>query len=85
MWTVVLAQMAILVVIGAVLDGKAYARPLEYARLLALSSMLWISYSAELISSDWLSWGVGYLIASGITMWICLNQSIEHLSLQSPR
>ena len=85
MWTVVLAQGAILVVIGAVLDGKAYARSLEYVRLLALSSMLWISYSAELISSDWLSWGVGYLIASGITMWICLNQSIEHLSLQSPR
>ena len=85
MWTVVLAQMAILVVIGAVLDGKAYARPLEYVRLLALSSMLWISYSAELISSDWLSWGVGYLIASGILMQICINPRIEHFSLQSPR
>ena len=81
----VLAQVAILIVIGAVLDGKAYARSLEYARLLALSSMLWISYSAELISSDWLSWGVGYLLASGITMWICLNQTMASFSLQSPK
>jgi len=85
MWAVVLAQVAILLVIGAVLDGKAYARSLEYARLLALSAMLWLSYSAELISSDWLSWGFGYLIASGILMFICVNQRMEHFSLQSPR
>jgi len=73
MWAVVLAQVAILLVIGALLDGKAYAGSLEYARLLALSAMLWISYSAELISSDWLGWGAGYLIASGIVMWIGVN------------
>jgi len=73
MWAVVLAQVAILIVIGAVLEGKAYARPFEYTRLLALSSMLWISYSAELISSDWFSWGLGYLIASGILMRFCVN------------
>ena len=83
MWTVVLAQVAILVVLGAVLDGKAYARSLEYARLLALSSMLWISYSAGLISAQWLSWGVGYLIASGILMQVCINPRIEHSSHQS--
>ena len=73
MWAVVLAQVAILLVIGALLDGKAYAGSLEYARLLALSAILWISYSAELISSDWLGWGAGYLIASGIVMWIGVN------------
>ena len=73
MWAVVLAQVAILLVIGALLDGKAYAGSLEYARLLALSAMLWISYSAELISSDWLGWGVAYLIASGIVMWVGVN------------
>jgi len=73
MWAVVLAQVAILLVIGALLDGKAYAGSLEYARLLALSAILWISYSAELISSDWLGWGVAYLIASGIVMWVGVN------------
>ena len=73
MWAVVLAQVAILLVIGALLDGKAYAGSLEYARLLALSAMLWISYSAELISSDWLGWGAGYLIASGIVMGVCVT------------
>ncbi len=73
MWAVVLAQVAILLVIGAVLDGKAYAGSLEYARLLALSAILWISYSAELISSDWLSWGAGYLITSGLLMGACVN------------
>jgi alkylglycerol monooxygenase len=73
MWPVVLAQVAMLLVIGAVLDGKAYAGSLEYARLLALSAMLWISYSAELISSDWLSWGAGYLITSGLLMGACVT------------
>jgi len=73
MWAVVLAQVAILLVIGALLDGKAYAGSLEYARLLALSAILWISYSADLISSDWLGWGVAYLIASGIVMWVGVN------------
>jgi len=75
MWAVVLAQVAILLVIGALLDGKAYAGSLEYARLLALSAILWISYSAELISSDWLGWGAGYLIASGIVMWVGVNRN----------
>ena len=73
MWAVVLAQVAILLVIGALLDGKAYAGSLEYARLLALSAMLWISYSAELISSDWLGWGAGYLITSGVLMGVCVT------------
>ena len=73
MWAVVIAQVAVLIVIGAVLEGKAYARPFEYTRLLGLSSMLWISYSAELISSDWFSWGLGYLVASGILMRVCVN------------
>jgi len=77
MWAVVIAQVAVLIVIGAVLEGKAYARPFEYTRLLALSSMLWISYSAELISSDWFSWGLGYLIASGILMRVCVNGDLE--------
>ncbi len=73
MWAVVLAQVAILLVIGALLDGKAYAGSLEYARLLALSAILWISYSAELISSDWLGWGAGYLITSGVLMGVCVT------------
>ena len=73
MWAVVIAQVAVLIVIGAVLEGKAYARPFEYTRLLVLSSMLWISYSAELISSDWFGWGLGYLVASGILMRFCVN------------
>lgn len=73
MWAVVLAQVAILLVIGALLDGKAYAGSLEYARLLALAAILWISYSAELISSDWLGWGAGYLITSGVLMGVCVT------------
>jgi len=77
MWAVVIAQVAVLIVIGAVLEGKAYARPFEYTRLLGLSSMLWISYSAELISSDWFSWGLGYLMASGILMRVCVNGDLE--------
>ena len=77
MWAVVLAQVAILIVIGAVLEGKASARTLEYTRLLALSSTLWICYSAELISSDWLNWGLGYLIAGGILMGVCVNGDLD--------
>ena len=77
MWAVVIAQVGILIVIGAVLEGKAYARPFEHTRLLALSSMLWISYSAELISSDWFGWGLGYLVASGILMRFCVNGDLE--------
>tara|TARA_B110000908_G_scaffold119401_1_gene139928 strand:+ start:642 stop:1913 length:1272 start_codon:yes stop_codon:yes gene_type:complete len=77
MWAVVIAQVAVLIVIGAVLEGKAYARPFEYTRLLVLSSMLWISYSAELISSDWFGWGLGYLVASGILMRFCVNGDLE--------
>ena len=77
MWAVVIAQVGILIVIGAVLEGKAYARPFEYTRLLVLSSMLWISYSAELISSDWFGWGLGYLVASGILMRFCVNGDLE--------
>jgi alkylglycerol monooxygenase len=85
LWAVVIAQIAILVVIGAVLDGKAYSRPLEYTRLLALSAMLWMSYQAELISFDWLIWGIGYLIVSAMLMWICFNRTMAYLLLQSPR
>jgi len=59
--------------IGAALKGSVYTQSLEHARLLALSAMLWISYLAELISSDRLGWGVAYLIASGIVMWVGVN------------
>jgi len=85
MWAVVLAQVGILIVIGAVLDGKAYARSLEYARLLALSAMLWIGYSANLISSAWLSWGFGYLFASGVLTWVCISQTVRYFSLHKPQ
>ncbi|MDC1513308.1 hypothetical protein N8456_04320 [Porticoccaceae bacterium] len=60
-------------VIGAAVKGSAYTQSLEHARLLTLAAILWISYSAELISSDWLGWGVAYLIASGIVMWVGVN------------
>ena len=74
LWAVVTAQVTILIVIGALLDGKPYARLLEYSRLLALTAMLCISYNADLITSEGLNWSLAYLVASGLLVWPCLWQ-----------
>ena len=81
LWALVIAQVAILIVIGAVLDAKASARSLEYTRLLGLSAMLWVGYETAIIGSDWVSWGVGYLIVSGFLTWICVTDDPQPVTI----
>ena len=69
----VIAQGYILVVVGAVLDRKPYARQLEYLRLFLLTSMLYGSFSIGLLSVDWLYYGVAYLAASTALIWVCVK------------
>ncbi|MDG1311116.1 MAG: sterol desaturase family protein [Porticoccaceae bacterium] len=73
LWMAVMAQGYILVVVGAVLDRKPYARQLEYLRLFLLTSMLYGSFSIGLLSVDWLYYGVAYLAASTALIWVCVK------------
>ena len=73
LWMAVIAQGYILVVVGAVLDRKPYARQLEYLRLFLLTSMLYGSFSIGLLSVDWLYYGVAYLAASTALIWVCVK------------
>ena len=73
LWMIVVAQAYILLVIGAVLDGKLYARPLEYSRLLILAGMLYGSFVGGLVGLSWLYYGSSYLVLSAGLVWICLR------------
>ena len=73
LWMIVLAQTYILVVVGAILDGKRYVRPLEYSRLLVLTAMLYSSFTADLIGITGLYYGVAYLVISSGLTWICIR------------
>ena len=74
LWVLVITQASVLVVIGAVMDGKQSARLLEYTRIAALSAMLVISYSSGLMSLEWLYYGAAYLAVSAMLMWVCLGE-----------
>ena len=73
LWMVVVAQAYILLVIGAVLDGKLYARPLEHSRLYILAGMLYGGFASGLIGLSWLYYGTVYIIVSAGLVWFCLR------------
>ena len=79
-WTTVAIQAYTLVVIGAILDGKPFARRLEQSRLLVLTTGLCTSFSLNLISIDWLYFGIGALLLSAAVMWLSLKPTMAPVS-----
>jgi len=69
-----------LVVIGAILDGKPFARRLEQSRLLVLATGLYSSFSLNLITIDWLYFGIGALLLSAAVMWLSLKPTMAPVS-----
>jgi sterol desaturase/sphingolipid hydroxylase (fatty acid hydroxylase superfamily) len=79
-WATVAIQAYTLVVIGAILDGKPFARRLEQSRLLVLATGLCTSFSLNLISIDWLYFGIGALLLSAAVMWLSLKPTMAPVS-----
>ena len=79
-WTTVAIQAYTLVVIGAILDGKPFARRLEQSRLLVLATGLYSSFSLNLITIDWLYFGIGALLLSAAVMWLSLKPTMAPVS-----
>jgi sterol desaturase/sphingolipid hydroxylase (fatty acid hydroxylase superfamily) len=79
-WATVAIQAYTLVVIGAILDGKPFARRLEQSRLLVLATGLCTSFSLNLISLDWLYFGIGALLLSAAVMWLSLKPTMASVS-----
>lgn len=63
-----LVQIVSLMMIGAVLDGRSYARLLEVSRWALVAVVLSVGYSASLISITGLYIGITYLLVSAILM-----------------
>ena len=79
-WATVAMQAFTLVVIGAILDGKPFARRLEQSRLLVLATGLYTSFSLNLITIDWLYFGIGALLLSAAVMWLSLKPTMAPVS-----
>jgi len=79
-WATVAIQAYTLVVIGAILDGKPFARRLEQSRLLVLATGLYSSFSLNLITIDWLYFGIGALLLSAAVMWLSLKPTMAPVS-----
>ena len=79
-WATVAIQAYTLVVIGAILDGKPFARRLEQSRLLVLATGLCTSFSLNLITIDWLYFGIGALLLSAAVMWLSLKPTMAPVS-----
>ena len=79
-WATVAIQAYTLVVIGAILDGKPFARRLEQSRLLVLATGLCTSFSLNLISIHWLYFGIGALLLSAAVMWLSLKPTMAPVS-----
>ena len=79
-WATVAIQGYTLVVIGAILDGKPFARRLEQSRLLVLATGLCTSFSLNLITIDWLYFGIGALLLSAAVMWLSLKPTMAPVS-----
>ncbi|MDA8646290.1 sterol desaturase family protein [Porticoccaceae bacterium] len=69
----VVVQVFTVLSIGAVLDGSAFARPLEITRLLLLALMLVASYSTAVINTHWFYVGGGLLLLSGLLMFVSVG------------
>ncbi len=63
-----LIQIVSLVIIGAVLDGRDYARALEISRCAVVALILYFGFSANLISVTGLNIGIVYLFISAVLM-----------------
>ena len=79
-WATVAIQAYTLVVIGAILDGKPFARRLEQSRFLVLATGLYSSFSLNLITIDWLYFGIGALLLSAAVMWLSLKPTMAPVS-----
>lgn len=79
-WVTVAIQAYTLVVIGAILDGKPFARRLKQSRLLVLAATLYTSFSLNLITIDWLYYGIGCLLLSAAVMWVSLKPTMAPVS-----
>ena len=73
LWAIVIAQAYTLIVIGALLEGKKSARFVENTRLLVLSAMLYIGFSAGFLAGDWLYYATALLLVSAGLMRWCLS------------
>ena len=73
LWATVIAQAYTLIVIGALLEGKQSASFLENTRLIVLSAMLYIGFSAGFLTGDGLYYSAALLLVSAGLMRWCLN------------
>ena len=73
LWAIVIAQAYTLIVIGALLEGKKSASFVENTRLLVLSAMLYIGFSAGFLAGDWLYYATALLLVSAGLMRWCLS------------
>ena len=73
LWAIVIAQAYTLIVIGALLEGKKSASFVENTRLLVLSAMLYIGFSAGFLAGDWLYYAIALLLVSAGLMRWCLS------------
>ena len=84
LWAVVIAQLLTVMVIGAVLDGKPFVRGLELSRLVVMTGILYSTFTANLISIDWLYYAIVYLVVSASLMWVCIkNESSSEAAASS--
>lgn len=67
-------QIHSIIVIGMVLSGSAYARPMEYTRWLVTAGILYSLSMAGLISSTLLTSGILYLAVSAGLMWFVIKR-----------
>ncbi len=86
LWVTVIAQAYTLVVIGALLEGKQSAGFLEMTRLVVLSAILYVGFSAGFLTGDWLYYGVALLLASaGLMRWcLSVDSSIPNVAGSEP-
>jgi xanthine/uracil permease len=63
-----LVQIASLMIIGAVLDGRSYARALETLRCVAVILILYLGFNTGLINHTGLSIGILYALVSASLM-----------------
>jgi hypothetical protein len=73
LWATVIAQAYTLIVIGALLEGKQSASFLENTRLIVLSAMLYIGFSAGFLTGDGLYYSAALLLVSAGLMRWCLS------------
>ena len=74
-------QIYSIIVIGMVLSGSAYARPVEYTRWLVTAGILYSLSMAGLISSALLSSGILYLAVSAGLMWFVIRRETHSHSV----